>query len=114
MLRILVGFLSTVALRIDDIPSIVPMVADSLAALFFLAGGIAWTMVRKRERCIYMHQTIEKVLKVDIILPALHSLCRRALVNEIFNFIGFAASVALVGYTFLSYKRKGSTPPYVA
>lgn len=39
---IMISTIGTVALFIDGIPTIVPLVGDSFGALCFLAGGIAW------------------------------------------------------------------------
>ncbi|KAJ4414255.1 hypothetical protein N0V82_008037 [Gnomoniopsis sp. IMI 355080] len=47
----IVGALGLVAVFIDRIPSLVPMIADGLGALFFLAGGIAWAVAMKGQSC---------------------------------------------------------------
>ncbi|KAF3762463.1 hypothetical protein M406DRAFT_357468 [Cryphonectria parasitica EP155] len=47
----IVGAFGAVALWVDRIPSIAPMVTDGLAALFFLAGGIAWAVGMKGQSC---------------------------------------------------------------
>lgn len=40
----LISAIGTVALFVDGIPTVVPLVGDCLGALFFLAGGIAWVV----------------------------------------------------------------------
>lgn len=45
------GSLGLIAVFIDRIPSLVPIVADGLGALFFLAGGIAWAVAMKGQTC---------------------------------------------------------------
>lgn len=47
----LVGALGLLTVFIDRIPSLVSIVADSLGALFFLAGGIAWAVAMKGQTC---------------------------------------------------------------
>lgn len=41
---ILVAIIGTASLFVDMIPPIVPLVGDSIGAVFFLAGGIAWVV----------------------------------------------------------------------
>lgn len=41
---ILIATIGTASLFVDSIPSIVPLAGDSIGALFYLAGGIAWTV----------------------------------------------------------------------
>lgn len=47
----IVGAFGLIALWIDKIPPIAPMVTDGLAALLFLAGGIAWAVGMKGQTC---------------------------------------------------------------
>ncbi|CAN8101266.1 unnamed protein product [Discula destructiva] len=47
----LVGVLGLIAVFLDRIPSLVPMVADGLGALLSLAGGIAWAVAMKSQSC---------------------------------------------------------------
>ncbi|PSR77218.1 membrane-associating domain-domain-containing protein [Coniella lustricola] len=47
----IIGSLGLVALWLDGIPSIIPMAADAIAALLFLAGGIAWAVGMKGQSC---------------------------------------------------------------
>lgn len=39
---ILTGAVGTISLFVDSIPTIAPLVGDSIGALLYLAGGIAW------------------------------------------------------------------------
>lgn len=48
---IIAGSLGLIAVFIDRIPSLVPMIADGFGALFFLAGGIAWAVAMKGQTC---------------------------------------------------------------
>lgn len=41
---IVIAAVGTAALFVDRIPMVVPLVGDSLGALFYLAGGIAWVV----------------------------------------------------------------------
>lgn len=48
---ILIASVGTASLFVDKIPMIVPLVGDSIGALFYLSGGIAWIASLNNVSC---------------------------------------------------------------
>lgn len=138
----IVGAFGLVALWIAKIPPIVPVATDGLAALFFLAGGVAWAVGMKDQSCglsslerLYLNPLLNQGCSSQQPGPGdLHycavagrqttllglwpspmkGICQKAFANEAFQFLGFGAAAVLVVLGFLMVKKRGSKPSFVA
>lgn len=140
----IVGAVGLVALWIEKIPSLVPIVADGLAALVFVAGGIAWAVGMKGQTCtlsslqkLYDNPLLnqgcqpedskgerycyvagkqtEDPWPLENIWPnPMKGVCQKAFANEAFQFLGFAGAVILIILGFLAMRNRGSKSKFVA
>ncbi|AEO70951.1 06bdf356-a8e0-4154-8eca-9029144a05ed [Thermothielavioides terrestris] len=124
----MVGLVGVASLLASFIPEVVPLALDGLAALLFLAGGIAWAVgLRNLDNCNNYQNMLqngllnEGTLDVDgqtlygVITPGhedeapgkLRGNCQRATADEALQFISFGLALALVGFGFLQVRRGG-------
>lgn len=140
----IIGTVGLIALWIEKIPSLVPLVADGLAALFFLAGGIAWAIGMKDQSCtlsslqkLYDNPLLNQGCDAEdsngdrycfvagkqdqdpwpltnIWPDPMKGICQKAFANEAFQFLGFGAAIVLIILGFLALKKRGTRSKFVA
>ncbi|KAI1479552.1 hypothetical protein K445DRAFT_20232 [Daldinia sp. EC12] len=125
---VLVSLIGIAAVFIDKIPTIVPTVADGLAAALYLAGGIALTIALKpitsctsddddnrleRWNNKLLTGGCKTVGDIDFCPgrtdeAGLKSRCQRVQADYVFEYLAFAFGVAVIALTFLFNKGRGS------
>lgn len=130
---IIVGAIGLAGLFIEAIPEIATMALDGLAAIFFLAGGIAWAVGLKGFSCSNFGD-MEKMLDNGLInqgkfdgplgqtwgvfrdtntvgeaFKLLEGNCKKGFADEIFQFLAFALGLGLIGLGYVRMRKGGST-----
>lgn len=131
---LVVAAIGIAAIFIDAIPTLVPLVAEALASLFFLAGGIALAIAMKGVSCdggfdtqAALDRFSNKILNggcptskrcyatgnespssPDEVNDSLKSRCVRTQADFAFQFIALFAALGALAMTFIASKRSGS------
>lgn len=104
---IAIATFGTICLFMDRIPMMVPLVGDSIGALFFLAGGIAWTvnLARLEESCGDMKNRWSGYPFAD----SLVSTCRRCEADHGLVWALFACTAILAICDFFRRRDQGQS-----
>lgn len=131
----IIGLFGLAALFLDSIPALLATAGDALAAALLVAGGISWAVAMKGAACLerdvrrlyrnpllnqgcHRDQSVEGMPICGVLEDAGPSpeawwsgtvlpICERAYVNVGVLFLGFVASLGLVGLGFLMRRKKG-------
>lgn len=91
------------AIFVTPISTRLTAVADAFAAIFLFCGGVTWaSSLRGWSSCNIYAQS-----------PVARDICRKFYTNEVFMFLGFLLSLALVGLGIQSFKKRKTGPDYV-
>lgn len=125
--------LGLIALWLEKIPPIVPIILDAIAAILFLVGGVLWALwMSKQHICVRSHEgdgkppghdlvslnstcdplirscpsTIVQVRTVAV--TQIKNVCQTALANVLYHFLAFVTAVTLLLIGLLAMKRMAS------
>ncbi|KAI6383618.1 hypothetical protein MCOR25_000071 [Pyricularia grisea] len=130
---IIVAAIGVASMFVDAIPTLVPLVAEGLAALFFLAGGIALAVAMKGVSCdggigtdAYLARWFNKILNGgcptttrcyvsdkdfatdEEANDSLKARCVRTQADFAFQFIALFAALGALAMTFFTARRSGT------
>lgn len=95
---ILAATVGTASLFLDMIPTIVPLVGDSIGAMFYLAGGIAWVvdLGKLRMSC----SEFEEWYSGEFFADSVESTCKRCEADNglVWALFAFTAGLAICDF----------------
>lgn len=129
------GLLGLIALWVDKIPRIVPIILDAIAAILFLVGGVLWAIWMSKRHCMGSHKDVGRphddnpfdqicdplVYNPDdpncsftgnkakvLLVSHVKNVCQTALANTMYHFLAFVTAITLLLLGLLAMKRMAS------
>lgn len=95
---IITGAVGTISLFVDSIPTIAPLVGDSIGALLYLAGGIAWVV--DLENLPVSCNEYKEWYSQNWLAESLGGTCRRCEADNglVWALFAFTAGLVICGY----------------
>lgn len=127
--------LGLIALWVEKIPRIVPIILDAIAAVLFLVGGILWAIWMSKRHCVSSHKDVGRPDDDDpfnqicdprvydpedpncsftgnhtqaLLVSHVSHVCQTALANTMYHFLAFITAVTLLLLGLLAMKRMAS------